>query len=140
MKIFGYDVENYVEDNSSQKKVKGIGIYSLLHDEWVSKPSRQTVDINYQQISTKVKQWMKIIDGIVDNTKDEDIETSKSIIQKCNEKLRKYRESGLQDGGEYSEENLVFKVLRRNGYLEKIRNLSNKLVDKKLSMKESIRV
>ncbi len=140
LKIFGYDVENYVEDNSSQKKVKGIGIYSLLHDEWVSKPSRQTVDINYQQISTKVKQWMKIIDGIVDNTKDEDIETSKSIIQKCNEKLRKYRESGLQDGGEYSEENLVFKVLRRNGYLEKIRNLSNKLVDKKLSMKESIRV
>lgn len=138
IKIFGYDVENYVEDSSVQKKVKGIGIYSLLHNEWVSKPSRQSVDINYQQISSKVKQWMNIIDGIIDNTKDEDIETSKSIIQKCNDKLRKYRESGLQDGGEYSEENLVFKVLRRNGYLEKIRSLSNKLVDKKLSLKESL--
>jgi len=138
IKIFGYDVENYVEDDSVQKKVKGIGIYSLLNEEWISKPSKQSVSINYEQISLKVKQWMKIIDGIVDNTKDEDIETSKNIIQKCNDKIRKYRESGLQDGGEYSEENLVFKVLRRNGYLEKIRSLSNKLVDKKLSLKESV--
>ena len=81
---------------------------------------------------------MKIIDGIVDNTKDEDVETSKNIIKKCNEKLAKYRESGLHDGGEYSEENLVFKVLRRNGYLQKIRSLSDKIVDKKLSLKESL--
>jgi hypothetical protein len=138
LKIFGYDVENYVEDSSLQKKVKGIGIYSVLHNEWVSKPSRESVDINYEQISTKVRQWMKIIDGIVDNTKDEDIETSKNIIKKCNDKLRKYRESGLHEGGEYSEENLVFKVLRRNGYLQKIRSLSDKLVDKKLSLKESL--
>ena len=138
LKIFGYDVETYVEDSSVQKKVKGIGIYSILHNEWVSKPSQQSVDINYEQISSKVKQWMKTIDGIVNNTKDEDIQTSKSIIQKCNDKLRKYRESGLQDGGEYSEENLVFKVLRRNGYLQKIRSLSDKLVDKKLSLKESL--
>ena len=106
LKIFGYDVENYVEDGSTQKKVKGIGIYSLLNNEWLSKPSRELVDINYEQISSKVKQWMKIIDSIVDNTKDEDIETSKNIIKKCNEKLGKYRESGLHDNGEYSEENL----------------------------------
>ena len=138
LKIFGYDVENYVEDGSTQKNVKGIGIYSLLNNEWLSKPSRELVDINYEQISSKVKQWMKIIDGIVDNTKDEDVETSKNIIKKCNEKLGKYRESGLHDGGEYSEENLVFKVLRRNGYLQKIRSLSDKIVDKKLSLKESL--
>ena len=138
LKIFGYDVENYVEDGSTQKKVKGIGIYSLLNNEWISKPSRELVDINYEQISSKVKQWMKIIDGIVDNTKDEDVETSKNIIKKCNEKSAKYRESGLHDGGEYSEENLVFKVLRRNGYLQKIRSLSDKIVDKKLSLKESL--
>ena len=138
LKIFGYDVENYVENELTQKKIKGIGIYSLLNNEWLSKPSRELVDINYEQISSKVKQWMKIIDGIVDNTKDEDVETSKNIIKKCNEKLAKYRESGLHDGGEYSEENLVFKVLRRNGYLQKIRSLSDKLVDKKLSLKESL--
>ena len=138
IKIFGYDVENYVEDESIQKEVKGIGKYSLLLNEWVSKPNKQNVNINYKQISSKVKQWMKIIDGVIDNTEDEDIETSKNIINKYNDKLRKYRECGLRDGGEYSEENLVFKVLRRNGYLDKFRNLTTKLTNKKLSMNESL--
>jgi predicted nucleotidyltransferase len=139
-KIFGYDVENYVEDESQQKEVKSVGVYSILNNEWISKPSRHSSSINYKQISSKVKQWMSIIDGVVENTKDEDLETSKTIIKKYNDKLRKYRECGLQNGGEYSEENLVFKVLRRNGYLDKIRKLSNKIVNQKLSIKESIRL
>jgi len=139
-KIFGYDVENYVEDESQQKEVKSVGVYSILNNEWISKPSRHSSSINYKQISSKVKQWMSIIDGVVENTKDEDLETSKTIIKKYNDKLRKYRECGLQHGGEYSEENLVFKVLRRNGYLDKIRKLSNKIVNQKLSIKESIRL
>ena len=138
IKIFGYDVENYVEDETPNKKVKNIGKYSLMYDEWVSKPDKENVDVNYKQITSKVKQWMNIIDGVINNTKDEDIETSKNIIDKILDKLRKYRECGLSDGGEFSEENLVFKVLRRNGYLEKIRNLNIKLRNNKLSMNESL--
>jgi len=134
--IFGYDVELYIEDESAKKDVKNIGTYSIMNNEWVSKPTKDSVDINYDRISDKAKQWMKTIDGIVDNTKDEEIETAKNIIKKYNDKIRKFRESGLQKGGEYSEENLVFKILRRNGYLEKIRGLKDKLVDKRLSLKE----
>jgi hypothetical protein len=134
--IFGYDVELYVEDESLIKEVKSIGIYSVMDNDWVTKPDRESVDINYDRISEKSKQWMKTIDSVIENTEDEDIETAKNIIQKCNDKIRKYRESGLQKGGEYSEENLVFKILRRNGYLEKIRGLKDKLVDKRLSLKE----
>jgi predicted nucleotidyltransferase len=134
--IFGYDVELYIEDESAKKDVKNIGTYSIMNNEWVSKPTKDSVDINYDRISDKAKQWMKTIDGVVDNTKDEEIETAKNIIKKYNDKIRKFRESGLQKGGEYSEENLVFKILRRNGYLEKIRGLKDKLVDKRLSLKE----
>jgi hypothetical protein len=134
--IFGYDVELYVEDESLIKEVKSIGIYSVMNNDWVTKPDRESVDINYNRISEKAKQWMKTIDGVIENTEDEEIESAKNIIQKCNDKIRKYRESGLQKGGEYSEENLVFKILRRNGYLEKIRGLKDKLVDKRLSLKE----
>ncbi len=134
--IFGYDVELYIEDESAKKDVKNIGVYSIMNNEWVSKPTKDSVDINYERISDKAKQWMKTIDGVVDNTKDEEIETAKNIIKKYNDKIRKFRESGLQKGGEYSEENLVFKILRRNGYLEKIRGLKDKLVDKRLSLKE----
>jgi predicted nucleotidyltransferase len=134
--IFGYDVELYIEDESAKKDVKNIGTYSIMNNEWVSKPTKDSVDINYDRISDKAKQWMKTIDGVINNTEDEEIETAKNIIKKYNDKIRKFRESGLQKGGEYSEENLVFKILRRNGYLEKIRGLKDKLVDKRLSLKE----
>ena len=50
------------------------------------------------------------------------------------EKLKKYRTCGLEKDGEYSDENLVFKVLRRNGYIEKLMNFEKKVVDKELSM------
>jgi hypothetical protein len=46
-------------------------------------------------------------------------------------KIRKFRECGLEKGGEFSDENLVFKILRRNGYLEKIKEMKNKILDKK---------
>ena len=137
IKIFGYDVELYVEDESVDKEVKNIAIYSILHDEWVSSPKKDSVNIDKKNITEKAKQWMKIIDGVADNIQDEDIDTAKSLIKKYVNKIRKYRECGLESGGEYSDENLVFKILRRNGYLEKIKDMKNKLVDKKLSLKES---
>ena len=42
----------------------------------------------------------------------------------------------LEDGGEMSDENLVFKVLRRNGYIQKLFDFQNEYQDKKLSLKE----
>ena len=56
--------------------------------------------------------------------------------KKYKEKLRKFRTCGLQKNGEYSSENLVFKILRRNGYLEKLRGATHKILDKGLSMNQ----
>ena len=137
IKIFGYDVELYVEDENIEKEVKNIAIYSILYDNWISNPKKDSISIDRKNVTEKAKQWMKIIDGVADNIQDEDIETAKSMIKKYVDKIRKYRECGLESGGEYSDENLVFKILRRNGYLEKIRDMKNKLVDKRLSLKES---
>ena len=39
------------------------------------------------------------------------------------ERMKRYRKAGLESGGIYSVENLVFKVLRRNDYLEKLNNI-----------------
>jgi predicted chitinase/predicted nucleotidyltransferase len=137
IKIFGYDVELYVEDENIDKDVKNIAIYSVMYDEWISEPKKDSIKFNQNSVTEKAKQWMKIIDGVYENIQDEDIETAKKLIQKYVEKIRKYRQCGLESDGEYSEENLVFKILRRNGYLEKIRDMKNKLVDKRLSLKEA---
>ena len=134
--IYGYEVELYVEDESQVNDVKSIAKYSILNDEWVETPINEPVDISNGKIKSKAQQWMNTIDKLIDNVKDEDLDDAKKLIDKYNDKLRKYRTCGLQKDGEYSEENLVFKVLRRNGYLEKIRNLKDELTDKKLTLKE----
>ena len=135
VKIFGYDVEVFVED----KDIKGVsgGVYSVMNDEWVEKPKKEDMGKpNTNIIKQKAKQWMRIIDGVLDNIQDEDPETIKNLIKKYKDKLKKYRLSGLQKGGEMGIENLVFKVLRRNGYIEKLYNIPTKLIDKKLSLDE----
>jgi hypothetical protein len=49
-------------------------------------------------------------------------------------KIKTFRQSGLESGGEYSYENLTFKLLRRNGYIGKLINLKSEVIDKKLSI------
>ena len=44
------------------------------------------------------------------------------------------RSSGIRKGGEFSIENLVFKELRNNGYLEKLSTYIVKTKDKSLSL------
>lgn len=135
--IYGFEVELYVEDESQSHEVKNISKFSILHDEWIETPKQEEISLNNNRVKLKSKQWMSIIDSLIDNIKDEDFDDAKELIDKYNDKLRKYRTCGLQKGGEYSDENLVFKVLRRNGYLEKLRELKNKLTDRELSLKES---
>ena len=59
-------------------------------------------------------------------------------IDKLKDKIKKYRSCGLERGGEYSNENLVFKFLRRNGYIQKLFDNKNELIDKTLSMQENL--
>jgi hypothetical protein len=135
IKIFGFDVELYVQDSNEEHFSSGV--YSILNDEWVNEPTKESVKIDKELIKSKVEQWMKIIDGVIENVEDETIEDANDIIKKYRDKLKKYRTSGLQEGGEYSDENLVFKALRRNGYIEKLINLQNQHMDKNLTLKET---
>ena len=65
---------------------------------------------------------------------DRDYEKTIEYVEKMREKLRKFRKAGLDTGGEFSVENLSFKVLRRNGYLKKLSDLATKAYDKAMSM------
>ena len=133
--IFGYDVELYVQD-SNEPHVSS-GEYSVLFNEWITKPKKEDVDIDTTLIKKKSEEWMKMIDDVINDAEDEEsLESSKNIINKFKDKLKKYRTTGLEDGGEFSNENLVFKVLRRNGYIQKLFDFQTKHADKNLSQKE----
>ena len=133
--IFGYDVELYVQDTSEPHTSSGE--YSVLFDEWITKPKNQDVEIDTTSIKHKSEEWMKMIDDVINDAQDESsLENSKNIITKFKDKLKKYRTTGLEDGGEFSNENLVFKVLRRNGYIQKLFDFQINNTDKNLSLKE----
>jgi hypothetical protein len=82
---------------------------------------------------------MSQIDTVIENAKDEPLEVAIKLIDKYKDKIKKYRTAGLEKGGEMSDENLVFKVLRRNGYIQKLFDFKNEFMDKSLSLKETVK-
>ena len=103
---------------------------------WINEPKQEEIDIDKSLLKEKAKQWMNIIDGVIKNIDEEDIETSKKLIKKYKDKLKKFRICGLEKDGEHSIENLVFKILRRNGYIEKLMTAYSKILDDRLSLKQ----
>ena len=132
--IYGYDVELYVQNDVESHFSSGE--YSVLFDEWKNKPKKEKVKIDTELIKNKSEHWMKIIDEVINNSDDKSFESGVQSIDKVKDKLKKYRTAGLEGGGEMSDENLVFKVLRRNGYIQKLFDFRNEYQDKKLSLKE----
>jgi hypothetical protein len=133
--VKGYDVELYVQDINEPHY--STGVYSVLYDEWIEEPEKEKIKIDTDIIKDKVNQWTDLIDTLIDNAdNNEDLEISVDKINDIKDRLKKYRQTGLEKEGEYSYENLVFKFLRRNGYIQKLFDFQNELLDKKLSLSQ----
>jgi hypothetical protein len=130
IKIKKYDVELYVQD--VDEKHLSSGVYSILHDKWLVEPEKSNPKIDDRKIIEKGEEYAKQIDDLISKSKGgEDVSEE---IDNLKDKIKRFRQSGLDDGGEYSYENLTFKLLRRNGYIEKLINLKSEVADKKLSI------
>ena len=129
IKIFGYDVELYAQD--TKETLKSNGIFSIKNNEWVKVPSIESFSIDYNQIKRKAEGFMNEIDSL------EKQNNVQSKVDKLKDKIKKLRKSGLESGGEFSTENLVFKTLRRNGYIEKLYKIKVVDYDKQMSLKET---
>lgn len=129
IKIKGYDVELYVQDVNEEHVSSGV--YSILHDKWVVEPEKNTTNIDDRKILQKGEEYGKKIDNLFKLQNKSDIIVKIDSLRK---KIKEFRQCGLESGGEYSYENLTFKLLRRNGYIEKLIKLKTKITDKKLSI------
>lgn len=129
IKIKGYDVELYVQDVNEPHISSGV--YSVLHNKWVVEPKKETPNIDDRMIIQKGEEFAKKIDNLLKSPKNQNLLTK---IEDLRKKIKDFRQSGLESGGEYSYENLTFKLLRRNGYIEKLLKLKTNITDKKLSI------
>jgi hypothetical protein len=130
IKIKGFDIEFYVQDIDEEGVSSGI--YSILNNEWVIEPKKGEPKIDENKILNKGEEFSKKIDELYKRASE-----NENVIDEVNtlkNKIKKFRQCGLEKGGEYSYENLTFKLLRRNGYIEKLMSIKSKVRSKKLSL------
>jgi hypothetical protein len=135
IKIKGYEVEIAIQDGVDLNKAidggRMGGVFSLLNNKWIKKPERADFEPDEKLISEKAKTIMMTVDDIEEESEEDKYEAFEEKISKVWKKIKNYRQSGLEsESGEYSVGNLVFKLLRRNGYIEKIMEMKRKLYDK----------
>ena len=134
--VKGFESEIYVQDSKEQHFASGM--YSVMYNDWVVKPEEKEVVLDSHKILSKSKQWMDMIDHIEDNMERTSPNELMQTVDDLKRRLKKYRGAGLADKGEYSYENLTFKFLRRNGYIGKLMGLKNKLIDKSLTLEDTV--
>ena len=128
IKIKGYEVEVYIQDIDEPHKSSGV--FSLLKNKWKVRPEKVEFIPDEDAISEKAKSIMMAIDDIEEQVDEDKYSAFKEKIDKVWKKIKKQRQSGLEEGGEYSVGNLVFKLLRRNSYVSKIMELKRYAYDK----------
>jgi len=130
--IRGYEIEIYVENVGDKHTAQGI--YSIQDNEWIKKPQRDFFEIDEDEVKKKAASIMSQIEYIEEVAADEPAEAEK-LAERAKEKIRKMRQSGLDsEKGIYSVKNVAFKVLRRNGYLEKLSNIKTQSYDRVMSL------
>ncbi len=131
IKIYGYDVELYSQDVEEPHVASGV--YSVMDDEWLTKPKKVNFELDKKVLTDKIKCWTEKIDKAVDSESSED---DIDVLENLRKKLKEYRKSGLDKEGELSYENLVFKFLRRSGHIQKLFDSAHRAVDKQLSVEK----
>ena len=133
IRIFGYDVEVYAQGISDE--AHSDGVYSVMNNEWVHIPTKTNKNLDMSVLKTKIKSWTDKIDDAIEDAKSK---RSPERLKSIKDKLKDYRQSGLEKDGEFSYENLVFKFLRRSGHLGKLFDEKTKIKDKELSIERTI--
>ena len=131
----GYDVEIYVED--SREAHKSSGIYSLMNDKWKVKPRKYNPSIDFESAKRKAQdlEFQTNITSNMITAKKYDKATKN--IDRLKKKIKNMRRAGLEsERREFSIENIAFKILRRNGTLEKLNDLKTKAYDDMMTVRE----
>jgi len=134
IKIKGHEVEIYAQDSSEPHH--STGVYSVSDDVWIISPRKKTFEISEDAVEQKAEHFIKMIDGIQKRFDEEKYEEVYGDTERLSDKLKNYRQSGLEAGGEFSVENLVFKYLRNTEEIGKIMDLKGDSYDAMMSVRE----
>ena len=132
IKIKNFDVEVYAQDVNEEHI--STGVYSILWDDWLVKPQKGERKIDSKKVKQKASSIIDGFDSVYMTYNEGEYDKVIRRISTIRGKIKKMRQAGLDREGEYSYENIAFKVLRRIGLLDKLAELENRSYDKSLSM------
>lgn len=135
IKIFGLQVELYVEDIHDENKSSAV--YSLTDNIWVREPVHTDPEVDRHYVTSTTSYYMKFIDKV------EQMPTSKNkldVAEKLKDKIMNLRKKGLSDSGEFNKYNVMYKTLRNYNYITKLSEIILKTEDELLSIEEPKKV
>lgn len=135
--IFDYPVEIYAQDIKA--KLVASAVYSVKFDKWVLKPEHENFKLNKRVIKNKAEMFIERLKDIRDDYKAKDYQSVVDKVSALKDKIKKYRTAGLDNGGEFSLENLVFKVLRRTPFMDILDSYKAKAYDTLMSVEEVLK-
>ena len=127
IRIHGADVELYVQD--ADKTPVSLGEYSIKNSDWIQVPKKKRAQIDQSVVRHK---YEDLVARIQEALKTDDADHISSLLTK----IKTMRQTGLDQHGEFGPENLAFKILRKQGYIQKLYAAQAAARDRELSLQE----
>jgi hypothetical protein len=104
-----------------------LGEYSILKNKWLRIPSKRRSNLDQTATKQKYEKLTKVAEYALHS---KDLSKVKNVL----DTIKRYRQAGLDVGGEFGPENLAYKVLRSQGVITKLYDLRDKLHSQRLSI------
>ncbi len=126
--IKGLPVECYVQGEDEPHH--STGVYSLDQGKWIVEPKKIKPKLDDAAIEAKKDAMLAQIEQAL---------LSKELdkLRAVKDKITQMRKAGLERAGEWSVENLVFKILRNLGLIDEIADKIRELEDQELSLEQT---
>ncbi len=126
--IKGLPVECYVQ--GQQEEHHSTGVYSIANDQWLVEPKKIRPEVDDSAVERKK-------DAVIHDIETALLSKDLTRLRAVKEKITKMRKAGLARAGEWSVENLVFKILRNLGLIDEIADKIRELEDQELSLEQA---
>ena len=125
--IKGLPVECYVQGQDEPHH--STGVYSLLQGKWLVEPKKVKPMLDDAAIEAKK-------DAVLAQIEQALLSKDLDKLRTVKDKITQMRRAGLARAGEWSVENIVFKILRNLGLIDEITEKIRELEDAELSLEQ----
>ena len=125
--VKGLPVECYVQ--GEEEEHHSTGVFSIAKDRWLVEPKKIKPEVDDSAVERKK-------DSIIHDIETALLSRDLERMRRIKERVTEMRKAGLERAGEWSVENLVFKILRNLGLIDQITEKIRELEDAELSLEQ----